>query len=151
MVAASVDLAAAKTSWRQAPFACVGGLLSVKQLSSVHCLQAVGTQSVGSTVMLATQAPFEHMSPVEQVLPSSQVVPFGASGSEQVPEAGSQTPAAWQTPWAVQVFAAPPEQEPAWQDSPVVQAFPSVQEVPLATGGFEQVPETASQVPAAWH
>jgi len=32
----------------------------------------------------------------------------------------------------------------------VVQALPSLQAVPLATGGFEQVPVEGSQTPAAW-
>jgi len=32
-----------------------------------------------------------------------------------------------------------------------VQALLSVQLVPLAAAGFEQVPETVSQVPATWH
>lgn len=31
-------------------------------------------------------------------------------------------------------------QAPAWQDSPVVQALPSLQAVPFGAGGFVQVP-----------
>ena len=33
----------------------------------------------------------------------------------------------------------------------MVQALPSLQIVPLATGGFEQVAVAGLQVPAAWH
>jgi hypothetical protein len=42
-------------------------------------------------------------------------------------------------------------QVPATQVSAWVQASPSLQAVPSATGGFEQAPEAGSQVPAAWH
>jgi hypothetical protein len=43
-----------------------------------------------------------------------------------------------------------PVQTPAWQLSPVVQAFPSSQ-VPLFFTGFEQIPVVVSHVPALWH
>src|SRR5207249_9961244 len=44
-----------------------------------------------------------------------------------------------------------PRHTPAWQVSAVVHALPSLQAVPLATGGFEQVPVSELQVPAVWH
>jgi hypothetical protein len=44
-----------------------------------------------------------------------------------------------------------PVQAPAWQVSVCVQALPSVQATPSATGGLEQTPVVASQLPAAWH
>src|SRR5438876_136470 len=47
--------------------------------------------------------------------------------------------------------AGSPTQLPAAQASPLVQALPSLHAVPLATGGFEQVPAAGSQVPAVWH
>src|SRR5437867_2438067 len=42
-------------------------------------------------------------------------------------------------------------QLPAWQVSLCVQASPSVQTLPSAVFGLEQVPLAGSQVPAAWH
>ena len=44
-----------------------------------------------------------------------------------------------------------PLHTPAWQVSAVVHALPSLQAVPLATGGFEQAPVNGLQVPAVWH
>src|SRR5438093_10620423 len=44
-----------------------------------------------------------------------------------------------------------PRHTPAWQVSAVVHALPSLQAVPLATGGFEQAPVSGLQVPAVWH
>jgi hypothetical protein len=46
----------------------------------------------------------------------------------------------------VQVVTVPPPHVPAWQVSPDVQAFPSLQGVPLGLFGFEQTPP--EQVPA---
>jgi hypothetical protein len=40
---------------------------------------------------------------------------------------------------------------PDWQASVCVQAFPSVQLVPLALGGFEQIPVEVLQTPTSWH
>jgi hypothetical protein len=42
-------------------------------------------------------------------------------------------------------------QLPFWQVSPPVQAFASLQAVPLALSGFEQVPVEGLQLPAEWH
>ena len=44
-----------------------------------------------------------------------------------------------------------PVQLPAWQVSAWVQAFESLQPVPLALAGFEHAPVAGSQVPASWH
>src|SRR2546428_8415862 len=73
------------------------------------------------------------------------------SGLERRPFAGSQTAATW--PWsrAVQTTGFAPTQAPAWQVSVWVQASPSVQALPFALSGLEQVPLAGSQVPAAWH
>jgi hypothetical protein len=51
---------------------------------------------------------------------------------------------------AGQVTGVPP-QTPAVQTSPVVQFLPSLQPVPSAAAGFEQLPLPGSQVPAVWH
>src|SRR5262245_23997370 len=96
-------------------------------------------------------APAWQASPVVQALPSLQVVPFAAFGFEQTPVVVSQTPATWHWSDAVQAFAVPPVHAPAWQDSPVVQALPSLQVVPFAAFGFEQTPVVVSQTPATWH
>jgi hypothetical protein len=42
-------------------------------------------------------------------------------------------------------------QVPLWQASFWVHALPSLQEVPLASAGFEHVPVDGLQVPATWH
>jgi hypothetical protein len=44
-----------------------------------------------------------------------------------------------------------PVHTPLWQVSVWVQAFPSLQVVPFAFGGLEQVPVDGLQVPASWH
>jgi len=94
--------------------------------------------------------PAWHVSPVVQALPSLQIVPLAATGFEQLPVAGSQVPARWHWSDAGHVTAVP-VQVPAWQVSPAVHALPSLQAVPLAATGLEQVPVAGSQVPARWH
>jgi hypothetical protein len=44
----------------------------------------------------------------------------------------------------------PGAQTPAWQVSTPLQALPSPQPVPSATGGFEHAPDAGSHVPALW-
>src|SRR5207245_2396302 len=44
-----------------------------------------------------------------------------------------------------------PVQTPAWHVSVCVQASPSLQLVPSALLGLEQVPLAGSQVPTSWH
>src|SRR5437867_4412692 len=94
------------------------------------------------------QTPAWQVSPLVQALPSLQLVPLATGwGFGQVPVAGSQLPPVWH--WSGAGHTMPvPLQTPAWQVSPVVQVLPSLQAVPLATGGFEQVPVAGSQVPA---
>jgi hypothetical protein len=45
----------------------------------------------------------------------------------------------------------PPVQTPLWQVSPVEQRLSSLQDVPFAALGFEQIPVAGLQVPATWH
>lgn len=94
------------------------------------------------------QVPVWHSSPVVQLRPSSHGVPLVAFGFEQVPVIGSQVPATWHWPLAVQltVLVGAP-QLPAWQVSPVVQAFWSLQTVPSARFAYWQVPAATLQVP----
>jgi len=70
--------------------------------------------------------------------------------AEQVPVAGTQAPATWQTSVATgQVTGVPPTQAPAWQVSTVVQPFPSLQATPSAAGVWaEHRPVAGAQVPA---
>src|SRR5439155_985463 len=86
-----------------------------------------------------------------QALPSLQAAPSALAGLEQTPLAGSQVPATWHWSRAVQTTGLAPVQMPAWQVSLWVQALPSVQAVPSALCGVEQVPLAGSQVPATWH
>jgi len=62
-----------------------------------------------------------------------------------------QVPATWHWSDAVQTTVFDPAQAPAWQVSVWVQAFPSLQVVPLAFDGFEHTPVEVLQVPAVWH
>ncbi|TMA94472.1 MAG: hypothetical protein E6J77_03570 [Deltaproteobacteria bacterium] len=86
-----------------------------------------------------------------QASPSSQAEPSALSGLEQMPLAGSQTPASWHWSRAAQTTGFVPRQAPAWQLSVWVQASPSVQAEPSALSGLEQMPFAGSQVPASWH
>jgi hypothetical protein len=96
------------------------------------------------------------------------VVPEQNAGSSQGPAASRHTvlfPAgSWTHPSVVshlavvhtfpssaQVRGGPGTQVPPLQVSVVVQALPSLQDVPFVAGGLEQVPVGGSQVPATWH
>lgn len=106
---------------------------------------------VQTTGVPATQVPALQLSPVVQALLSEQVVPSAAAGFEQVPEVWSQVPATWHESEAVQVLTVPPEQAPAWQDSPVVHASRSLQGDPFGAVTTEQVPFAGLQTPGMWH
>src|SRR5438552_1828342 len=103
------------------------------------------------TTAVPVQDPAWQVSPVVHTLPSEHAVPFATgTGFGHTPVAGSQLATAWHWSGAGHTVPAPLH-TPAWHVSPVVQALPSLHAVPLATGGFEQVPAAGSQVPAAWH
>jgi hypothetical protein len=51
----------------------------------------------------------------------------------------------------VQTTGLEPVQVPPWHVSVCVHAFPSLQLVPLAALGFEQLPVLGLHVPATWH
>jgi len=72
---------------------------------------------------------------VVHALPSLQLVPFVAVGFEHCPVEGSQVPAEWHWSCALQETAVPPH-VPFVHTSPVVQALPSEQLVPLVA--FDQ-------------
>ncbi len=98
--------------------------------------------------MPLVQLPLWQVSPRVQASPSSQTVLSDFAGLEQAPVEVLQVPAVWHWSEAEQVTMVP-EQVPLWQVSFVVQALPSLQDVPFAAVGFEQAP--AEQVPATWH
>src|SRR5439155_1686507 len=97
------------------------------------------------------QAPAWQESLWVQASPSVQAVPFGLSGLEQAPLAGSQTPARSEERSVGKTRGFGPAQAPAWKESLWVQASPSVQAVPFGLSGLEQVPFVGSQTPAMWH
>src|SRR5437879_3587963 len=109
------------------------------------------SRAVQTTGVVPTQAPAWQVSLWVQALPSLEEVPCALVGGEQVPLAGSQVPATWHWSRAVQTTGVVPTQAPAWQVSLWVQALPSLQVVPSALFGVEQVPLAGSQVPATWH
>src|SRR4029077_21094391 len=104
--------------------------------------------AVQTTGFAPTQAPASQVSLWVQASPSVQAVPFGFSGLEQVPLAGSQVPATWHWSRAVQTTGFAPTQAPASHVSVWVQASPSLQAVPFGFSGLEQVPLAESQTPA---
>src|SRR2546427_354643 len=99
------------------------------------------------TGFVPTQAPASQVSLCVQALPSEQALPSALFGFEQVPLAGSQTPASWHWSSALQSAGRALIQLPAWQVSVRVQALPSEQALPSALSGFGQVPVAGSQVP----
>jgi len=80
-----------------------------------------------------------------------QDVPFALFGFEQIPVLELHTPAIRHWSIAVQTTAVPPAQVPFWHVSPVVHAFPSLQDAPLAFSGFEQTPVVGLHMPVSWH
>jgi hypothetical protein len=79
------------------------------------------------------------------------MVPAGCDGFEQTPLVGSQAPSVWHGPGAAQVTVLAGVQVPIWQESASVHALLSLHGVPLATGGFRQMPVDGSHVPELWH
>jgi hypothetical protein len=100
---------------------------------------------VHTTGAAPVHAPFWQLSLVVQALPSLHEVPFGAAGLEHAPVAGSQVPATWHASDAVQVTGVPPPQAPFMQTSTPLQALPSEQLVPFATGVCVQLPEASHE------
>jgi hypothetical protein len=126
------------------------------------------------------QLPPTHVSVWVQALSSSHGVPSAFAGSEQMPVAGSHTPASWHCPEAMQTIGSEPTHTPAAQVSVWVHALPSSQAVPSsaipvpvqmppvqasvalqlsksshgvpsAFSGLEQMPVPESHTPASWH
>src|SRR5207248_843747 len=93
----------------------------------------------------ATQAPAWQVSSPLQALPSEQEVP-SATGTCVHPITGSQASAVQGLP-SSQLGAGPATQAAARQVSSPLQAFPSEQEVPSATGAWVH-PATGSQASA---
>src|SRR5436190_4154470 len=92
------------------------------------------------TLPPGAQPPAWQVSGLVQLSPSVHELPFGLMGFEQTPVDGLHVPARWHWSDAKQVTGLAPVHVPAWQVSVWVHASGSVQDVPLALGGFEQVP-----------
>src|SRR5262249_2806186 len=107
--------------------------------------------AVHVTGLEPVHAPFWQESLCVQALPSLHAVPFDAVGLEHAPVVGLHVPATWHSSLALHVTAFEPAQTPAWHASVCVHAFPSLQFVPSAVTGFEQIPVFGSHVPATWH
>ena len=85
-----------------------------------------------------------------QALLSLQPAP-ASTGFVHVLSAGLHTPTPWHWSSAVQTCPDPPPHTPAAeQDSPLVQALPSLQASPLKIG-VVQTPVPVLQAPALWH
>jgi hypothetical protein len=85
-----------------------------------------------------------------QMFPSEHAVPEGLGVCVTAPVVELHASTVHGLPSSTGV-AAPDWQAPDWQTSPVEQALPSLQEVPLAASGLEHAPVAVSQVPATWH
>src|SRR5438034_1203755 len=109
---------------------------------------SAGAQTTG---FMRVHVPACQVSLRVQALPSLQAAPSGFAGSEHVPVAGSQLPAAWHWSAGAQTTGFVPVHVPAWQGSVRLQALPSLQAAPSGFAGLEQVPVAGSQLPAAWH
>jgi len=103
------------------------------------------------TGLAPVHMPEAHRSTWVQALLSSQVVPSAAGGLVHAPVEGLHVPATWQASDAVQPTGLAPTHAPATHWSTWVQAFPSLHEVPSATGMLEQTPVVGSHAPATWH
>jgi len=93
-------------------------------------------------------SPFGAQTPAVHT-PVEHGVPSGFAGFEHIPLIASHVPASWHSSIAVHTTGVP-VQAPAVHVSPCVQALPSLQVVPLASGGYEHTPLTGLQAPAAW-
>ena len=103
------------------------------------------------TGLVPVQMPAWQVSVLVHGLPSVQAEPLTFAGFEQAPVAGLQVPASWHWSEAAQVTGLVPTQTPLWQTSVCVHGLPSLQALPSALFGCEQMPVTGSQEPAAWH
>jgi hypothetical protein len=129
---------------------CVSQVSSVQGLPSSQLVPVPGWQT-----------PAEQASPVVQALPSEQAVPLAAGGPDwHRPDDGLQLSGPLQTlPSSVQVTDVPPTQAPPWQESPEVQALPSLHAVPSLGGAEEtqrpvaglQVSEPLQTLPSSGH
>jgi hypothetical protein len=93
-----------------------------------------------------THTPAVHTSPVVHALPSLQEFELFACTH---PAAELQVSVVQGFP-SSQLRGVPAVHAPATQCSPVVQALPSLHDVPFVFAGFEQVPVAGSHEPTSW-
>jgi hypothetical protein len=103
--------------------------------------------------LLQVSVPRSHVSAPLQALPSLQSASFwhlqAALSTVQPPAVSLQLSTVHAMP-SSQVTALPAH-VPFVHASPLVHTSPSLQDVPSAAAGFEQVPVAESQTPAVWH
>src|SRR3989442_896165 len=114
----------------QAPPSAAFGLEHVPLAGSQVPASWHWSRAAQTTGFVPVQMPDWQLSVWVQASPSAQAAPSVLFGLEQVPLAGSQTPASWHWSRAVQTTGFVPVQTPAWQESLCVQASPSVQALP---------------------
>jgi hypothetical protein len=92
------------------------------------------SEALHATGFAPAQAPAWHVSVSVQASPSLHDEPSVFAGFEHTPVLGLHVPAEWHWSIAEQVTGFAPAHVPAWHVSVCVQASPSLQEAPLATG-----------------
>ncbi len=108
------------------------------------------SEAVQITAVPGVQTPFWQVSFLVQASPSLQAVPFATAVLVHVPVLGSHDPTwHWSAGGHMTGFMA--VQAPALQVAVIVQATVSVQAVPSAFAGCEQIPDVGLQTPAVWH
>jgi hypothetical protein len=108
------------------------------------------SDAVHVTGFAPVHVPDWHVSVCVHAFPSVHVVPFALAGFEQTPVPVLHVPAVWHWSEAVQVTGFEPVHVPDWQVSVWVQAFPSLQAVPLGCpvqGGTAIVAEVQPGTP----
>jgi hypothetical protein len=94
-------------------------------------------------------APAWQVSPVVQALLSLHTTPSDLGGFEHAPVTVSHKPGTWHWSEAAHVTGSVPVHTPAWHVSVCVHALPSLQLVPFAFGGLEQMPVEVSHTPGS--
>jgi len=92
-----------------------------------------------------------HDRAAKQALAVLQGVPSTSSGLEQIPVAGLQTPATWQSSRGAQTTGFDPTHAPPWHVFVLLQAFAPVHAVPSLALGLLQTPVAGLHTPATWH
>jgi hypothetical protein len=112
--------------------------------------QASAVQSLPSSQFgppVPVHVPAWQVSVTVQALPSSHAAPLVLLGFEQLPLAGLHVPALWHWSEGVHTTGFEPVHVPVWQVSVCVQAFVSLQLVPLGRGESPHSPVPVLHTP----